>query len=116
MADRDREPMDARDAEPLDRAFRALGDATRRSIWVSLGDRPGATTTELVAESPLLSRWAVMKHLRVLREAGLVQTLPRGRERCHYRVERGLSAVRTWLAEAAAEGQARDQADGQAEG
>jgi predicted transcriptional regulator len=89
--------MDASDQEMLDRAFRALGDATRRQVWVVLGRQPGATTAEVVAAVPRLSRWAVMKHLRVLREAGLVQSLPRGRQRCHFRVERGLDAVRDWL-------------------
>jgi predicted transcriptional regulator len=90
--------MASAEAEALDRTFRALGDPTRRSIWELLGERPGATTAELVAESGPLSRWAVMKHLETLRGAGLVQTLPRGRERCHFRVEDGLDAARAWLA------------------
>ena len=93
-------------AEHLDRAFRALADETRRGLWARLGQRPGATTTELASAFPRLSRWAVMKHLRVLREAGLVQTLLRGRQRCHFRVDRGLDEVRDWvLAAAAASGQ-----------
>jgi DNA-binding transcriptional ArsR family regulator len=41
----------------------------------------------------------VMKHLAVLRDAGLVQTLPEGRRRRHYRVERGLEPLRKWMAE-----------------
>jgi predicted transcriptional regulator len=94
--------MESDGPDALDRTFRALADASRRHLWQLLGERPGATTMELVAEVPRLSRWAVMKHLAVLREAGLVQTLPRGRQRCHYRVERALGAARSWI-DAAAE-------------
>ena len=93
-------------AQLLDRRFRALADDTRRRIWALLGERPGSTTAELTGAFPHLSRWAVMKHLGVLREADLVQTLPRGRQRCHYRVERGLDDVRAWLL---ANGEAGDQ-------
>jgi len=92
--------MDSHDEDVLDRTFRALGDETRRRIWRLLGERPGASTTDLTAAFPRLSRWAVMKHLGVLREADLVQTLPQGRQRHHYRVERSLELVRAWLDEA----------------
>jgi predicted transcriptional regulator len=93
--------MDTPKKDHLDRAFRALGDETRRHIWRILGERPGASTTDLTTAFPRLSRWAVMKHLNVLREAELVQTLPQGRQRHHYRVERSLEVVRAWLDEAA---------------
>ena len=92
--------MDTLNEDVLDRTFRALGDETRRRIWRLLGERPGASTTDLTAAFPRLSRWAVMKHLGVLREADLVQTLPQGRQRHHYRVERSLELVRAWLDEA----------------
>jgi hypothetical protein len=69
-------------------------------LWQLLGERPGATTMELVNALPRLSRWGVMKHLAVLRDAGLVQTLPRGRQRCHYRDERALDRVRAWIDDA----------------
>jgi DNA-binding transcriptional ArsR family regulator len=84
-------------SEALDRTFGALSDATRRRIWRILGEHPGASTSELSAAFPLLSRWAVMKHLRALREADLVQTLPEGRSRRHYRVDSGLDEARAWL-------------------
>jgi DNA-binding transcriptional ArsR family regulator len=45
-----------------------------------------------------MTRWAVMKHLAVLRGAELIQTLPQGRRRRHYRDERGLQPLRDWLA------------------
>jgi DNA-binding transcriptional ArsR family regulator len=81
----------------LDRVFHALSDATRREILLVLRRSPGATTTALAATSPRISRWAVMKHLSVLRQAGLVQTLPEGSRRRHYADERGLEPVRAWL-------------------
>ena len=86
------------DDDALDQSFGALGDETRRRIWVILGEHPGASTSDLTKAFPLLSRWAVMKHLAVLREAELVQTLPEGRRRHHYRAERGLEAIVAWLA------------------
>jgi predicted transcriptional regulator len=92
--------MGSNGSEDLDRVFRALADASRRQLWRLLREQPGATTMELAGALPRLSRWAVMKHLAVLRDAGLVQTLPRGRQRCHYRVERMLGPARTWIDEA----------------
>lgn len=89
--------MEPAQTEALDQAFRAFGDDTRRRIWAILGERPGASTSDLTSAFPQLSRWAVMKHLGVLRDAELVQTLPEGRSRRHYRVETGLDALRRWL-------------------
>jgi predicted transcriptional regulator len=94
--------MDPSETEALDRSFRALGDATRRQLWMLLGERPGATTMELAAAFSRLSRWAVMKHLSVLRDAGLVQTLPRGRQRCHFRVESSIEPALAWFDDARA--------------
>jgi DNA-binding transcriptional ArsR family regulator len=81
----------------LDVTFRALADATRRRMYAGLGRQPGLTTTELVAMTPGLSRWGVMKHLAVLRDAGLVQTFPEGRRRRHYRDPNALRALSDWL-------------------
>ncbi len=89
--------MDDHGTEALDRTFKALGDGTRRRIWTILGARPGASTSELTAAFPMLSRWAVLKHLAVLREAELMQTLPQGRQRHHYRSDHALDAIRQWL-------------------
>ncbi|MBA2570938.1 MAG: helix-turn-helix transcriptional regulator [Chloroflexi bacterium] len=85
------------DTDSLDRTLRALSDPTRRRIYEALGRRPGSTTSELATAEPRLSRWAVMKHLAVLRGAGLVQTLPEGRRRRHFRDDRTLAALREWL-------------------
>lgn len=64
----------------LDRIWKALADATRREILDVLRDGP-RTTTEIVERFGNLSRFGVMKHLEVLREAGLVQTRQDGRRR-----------------------------------
>lgn len=63
-----------------DSVFGALADPTRRAILDRL--RAGrATTGELAAQHPHLSRFAVMKHLGVLERAGLVLTQKEGRQR-----------------------------------
>jgi DNA-binding transcriptional ArsR family regulator len=67
---------------------------------MDLGAEPGLTTAELAERRPRLTRWAVMKHLAVLRDAGLIQTLPEGRRRRHYRDARALAALTAWLAAA----------------
>lgn len=84
-------------ARKLDRACRALGDPTRRRLLERLGTTPGLTTGALAATEPSLSRWAILKHLDVLREAGLVQTLPEGRRRRHYRELAALRPLADWL-------------------
>ena len=64
----------------LDPVWKALSDATRREILDLLRDGP-RQTTEIVERFPHLSRFGVMKHLDVLREAGLVNTRHEGRRR-----------------------------------
>jgi DNA-binding transcriptional ArsR family regulator len=66
-----------------DSVFRALADPTRRHLLDRLLERDGATLTEL--ESDLeMTRFGVMKHLRVLEDANLVVTMRRGREKLHF--------------------------------
>jgi len=66
-----------------DRVFKALADPTRRALLDRLFERDGQTLTEL--ESRLeMTRFGVMKHLRVLEEAGLVVSRKAGRTRLHY--------------------------------
>ena len=66
-----------------DRVFRALADHTRRHLLDRLFERDGRTLTEL--ESDLeMTRFGVMKHLRVLEDAGLVVTRKQGREKLHF--------------------------------
>ena len=66
-----------------DRVFKALADRTRRFLLDMLHARDGRTLTEL--ESALeMTRFGVMKHLRILEDAGLVVTRRSGREKLHY--------------------------------
>jgi DNA-binding transcriptional ArsR family regulator len=66
-----------------DRVFKALADPTRRFLLDLLFERDGRTLTEL--ESQLeMTRFGVMKHLRVLEEANLVVTRRSGREKLHF--------------------------------
>jgi DNA-binding transcriptional ArsR family regulator len=66
-----------------DRIFRALADPTRRFLLDRLYDRDGRTLSELESELEM-TRFGVMKHLRVLEGAGLVVTRRSGREKLHY--------------------------------
>ena len=66
-----------------DRVFKALADSTRRYLLDLLFARSGQTLTEL--ESQLeMTRFGVMKHLRVLEAAGIVVTRWSGREKLHF--------------------------------
>jgi DNA-binding transcriptional ArsR family regulator len=66
-----------------DRVFKALADPTRRLLLDRLFARDGRTLTELCAELAM-TRFGVMKHLRVLEEAGLVVARKAGRATLHY--------------------------------
>ena len=66
-----------------DHVFRALADPTRRLLLDRLFERDGRTLTELESEVEM-TRFGVMKHLRLLEEAGLVVTRRAGREKLHY--------------------------------
>jgi DNA-binding transcriptional ArsR family regulator len=66
-----------------DRVFRALADPTRRHLLDRLFERDGRTLTELEAGLEM-TRFGVMKHLRVLEEAGLVVTRRSGRAKLHF--------------------------------
>ena len=66
-----------------DRVFKALADPTRRFLLDRLFARDGRTLTELESELEM-TRFGVMKHLRVLEDAGLVVTRRSGREKLHF--------------------------------
>jgi uncharacterized protein YndB with AHSA1/START domain len=67
----------------MDAVFRALADPTRRSLLDALFARDGQTLSELEHRLPQ-TRFGVMKHLRVLEDAGLITTRRRGREKLHF--------------------------------
>jgi DNA-binding transcriptional ArsR family regulator len=66
-----------------DLVFKALADATRRHLLDRLFERDGRTLTEL-EEKLEMTRFGVMKHLKVLEAAGLVVYRREGREKRHY--------------------------------
>jgi len=63
--------------------FKALADPTRRFLLDLLFEREGRTLTELESQVDM-TRIGVMKHLRLLEEAGLVVTRRSGREKLHF--------------------------------
>src|ERR671934_25669 len=63
--------------------FKALADPTRRSLLDELFAEDGQTLSALEQRLPM-TRFGVMKHLRVLEEAGLIVTRRRGREKLHF--------------------------------
>jgi DNA-binding transcriptional ArsR family regulator len=66
-----------------DVVFKALADPTRRFLLDKLFARDGRTLTELESELEM-TRFGVMKHLRVLEDAGLVVSRRSGREKLHF--------------------------------
>jgi uncharacterized protein YndB with AHSA1/START domain len=67
----------------MDVVFRALSDPSRRILLDELFERDGQTLISLERRLPM-TRFGVMKHLRVLEDAGLVTTRRRGREKLHF--------------------------------
>jgi len=67
----------------MDAVFKALADSTRRSLLDELYELDGQTLSALERRLPM-TRFGVMKHLKVLEEAGLVTTRRRGREKLHF--------------------------------
>jgi DNA-binding transcriptional ArsR family regulator len=67
----------------MDEVFKALADPTRRKLLDLLHERDGQTLSALEAKLPM-TRFGVMKHLRVLEGAHLIVTRRRGREKLHY--------------------------------
>jgi DNA-binding transcriptional ArsR family regulator len=67
----------------MDEVFKALADPTRRQLLDELHRENGQTLTALEERLPM-TRFGVMKHLRVLEEANLVVTRKRGREKLHF--------------------------------
>jgi len=77
--------------------FGALADPTRRAILVSL--RESESPVHALAADFAISRPAVSKHLAVLRDAGLVREIRRGRENVYFLERAALNNARKWLSE-----------------
>jgi DNA-binding transcriptional ArsR family regulator len=67
----------------MDEVFKALADPTRRQLLDELHRADGQSLSALEERLPM-SRFGVMKHLKVLEEAGLVTTRRQGREKLHF--------------------------------
>ena len=70
--------------EELEAAFRALADGNRRRLLDRLRERDGQALAELEAALPGMTRFGVMKHLRVLEDAHLLTTRRDGRRKLHF--------------------------------
>lgn len=81
----------------IDRIFRALGDPTRRAIVEKLCEGPISVTQ--LAEPLDITLAAVVQHLQVLEESGLVNTEKVGRVRTCRVEPAGLSAAEQWIAD-----------------
>jgi DNA-binding transcriptional ArsR family regulator len=80
-------PWVSDDGHDDDLVFKALADPTRRRLLDLLFEREGRPLGELVTslgDAVEMTRFGVMKHLRVLEEAGLVVATRSGREKLHY--------------------------------
>ena len=86
-------------------AFEALGDPQRRAILALLGD--GGRSVGEMAERLPISRPAVSRHLRLLKEAGLVVEEPRGTRRIYRLHDEGVAEVEAFLTEVWGEAVAR---------
>src|SRR6202012_1753246 len=86
-------------ADDMDRVFKALADASRRSLLDDLFREPGQTLGALAARLDM-TRQAVSQHLAVLEAANLVATVRKGREKLHYLNPVPIhEAHRRWIAE-----------------
>jgi DNA-binding transcriptional ArsR family regulator len=82
----------------LDLILRALSDPTRRKLLGLIGREPGLTTADLARRTKGITRWGVMKHLAVMEAAGLIQSMPEGRNTRHFSERLALEPLRGWLA------------------
>ncbi|WP_328388924.1 ArsR/SmtB family transcription factor [Nocardia sp. NBC_00416] len=79
--------------------FEALGDPVRRAIlqMVADGEQPAGTLVSGIREHAPISQPAVSQHLKVLREAGLVQVRSEGNRRIYALEPAGIAVAREWL-------------------
>jgi DNA-binding transcriptional ArsR family regulator len=94
-----RRAMMVRKQLDIDRVFNALGDATRRAMLERLSSEPESTAMSVsrLAEPFKMTLAAVVQHLQVLEEAGLVKTEKVGRVRSCRVEAAGLRAAEEWL-------------------
>jgi DNA-binding transcriptional ArsR family regulator len=81
--------------------FTALADPMRRSLLANLAETSPRTATQLAEEYPI-TRQGVLKHLRVLEEAGLVSVYQEGREKRFVLTPEPLGELEIWIKEISA--------------
>jgi len=81
----------------LDQIFHALGDPTRRALVERLSEGP--TTVSHLAQPLSITLAAVMQHLQVLEQSGLVSTEKKGRVRTCRMNPTGFAALEQWIAD-----------------
>jgi len=81
----------------VDRAFHALGDPTRRAIIEKLSHGPVSVST--LAEPLDMTLAAVVQHLQILEESGLVRSEKIGRVRTCQIEQKGFALVEKWIAD-----------------
>jgi DNA-binding transcriptional ArsR family regulator len=82
-------------AMDVEQVFKALADHHRRHLLDVLSQEDGQSLNQLCTHLPM-SRIGVMKHLRILEEAGLITTRKVGRERLHYLNPSPIRGVVEW--------------------
>lgn len=92
-------------AEPFGDPFNALGDPNRRSIVELL--RSGGRSVRGISDALPISRPAVSRHLRLLKDAGLVVEEARGTQRIYRLHDEGVAAVQAYLLQVWGEAAAR---------
>ena len=84
-------------ADPVDAAFKALADPTRRQVVERLGAGPASTST--LAEPFDMALPSFTQHLAVLERAGIVTSTKQGRTRTFRLAPAGLDELTAWVAE-----------------
>lgn len=81
--------------------FTALADPMRRNLLANLAEYSPRTATQLAEEYPI-TRQGILKHLRVLEEAGLVVVYQEGREKLFSFTPQPLGELEAWIKEISA--------------
>ncbi len=76
--------------------FNALADSTRRALLVNLAENSPKTATQLAEEYPI-SRPGLIKHLNILKDAGLVMVHQQGREKRYTLRPEPLDELESWI-------------------
>ena len=77
--------------------FTALADPMRRQLLVNLAENSPKTATQLAREYPTITRQGILKHLNVLKEAGLVSVTQQGRDKRFILTPEPLDDLEQWI-------------------